>query len=87
MVSDVNLHPYILVQTSLTPAARGEERMLQLLRSLNGSLAHHVETRQRWGGGGASQTTWRLKCLKAPPPPGIFQSFMREKATTQRFST
>ena len=36
-----------LVQTSLTPAARGEERMLQLLRSLNASLAHHVETRRR----------------------------------------
>ena len=36
-----------LVQTSLTPAARGEERMLQLLRSLNHSLAHHVETRRR----------------------------------------
>ena len=36
-----------LVQTSLTPAARGEERMLQLLRTLNQTLAHHVETRQR----------------------------------------
>jgi transformation/transcription domain-associated protein len=36
-----------LVQTSLTPAARGEERMLQLLRSLNASLAHHMETRRR----------------------------------------
>ena len=36
-----------LVQTSLTPAARGEERMLQLLRSLNASLAHHTETRRR----------------------------------------
>jgi len=36
-----------LVQTSLTPAARGEERMLQLLRSLNASLAHHAQTRSR----------------------------------------
>ena len=36
-----------LVQTSLTPAARGEERMLQLLGSLNASLLHHVETRRR----------------------------------------
>jgi transformation/transcription domain-associated protein len=36
-----------LVQTSLTPAARGEERMLQLLRSLNASLGHHIETRRR----------------------------------------
>ena len=36
-----------LVQTSLTPAARGEERMLQLLRTLNQTLLHHVETRRR----------------------------------------
>jgi transformation/transcription domain-associated protein len=36
-----------LVQTSLTPAARGEERMLQLLRTLNQTLVHHVETRRR----------------------------------------
>ena len=36
-----------LVQTSLTPAARGEERMVQLLSTLNGVLAKHTETRRR----------------------------------------
>jgi len=36
-----------LVQTSLTPAARGEERMAQLLSTLNGVFAKHVETRKR----------------------------------------
>ena len=36
-----------LVQTSLTPAARGEERMAQLLSTLNGVFARHVETRKR----------------------------------------
>lgn len=36
-----------LVQTSLTPAARGEERMLQLLSNLNDVFCRHVETRRR----------------------------------------
>jgi len=36
-----------LVQTSLTPAARGEERMVQLLDTLNSVFAKHSETRRR----------------------------------------
>jgi len=36
-----------LVQTSLTPAARGEERMVQLLDTLNTVFAKHTETRRR----------------------------------------
>jgi transformation/transcription domain-associated protein len=36
-----------LVQTSLTPAARGEERMVQLLSTLNNVFAKHTESRRR----------------------------------------
>ncbi|CEG01408.1 Tetratricopeptide-like helical [Ostreococcus tauri] len=36
-----------IVQTSLTPAARGEERMLQFLTNLNDVFAKHAETRRR----------------------------------------
>jgi len=38
---------YFLVQTTQTPTARGEERMMQLLRTFNQLLERHCETRSR----------------------------------------
>jgi transformation/transcription domain-associated protein len=38
---------YFLVQTSLTPAARSDERMVQLMRHLNRLLLKHKQSRRR----------------------------------------
>ena len=38
---------YFLVQTSLTPSARSDERMVQLMRHLNRLLLKHKQTRRR----------------------------------------
>lgn len=47
MIGSDGSQRHFLVQTSLTPSARSDERMVQLFRFFNALLAKHFDTRRR----------------------------------------